>query len=521
MPGSSSVVKTAEAAVIQNELKTVVDEFYVILVHWMRGLADRRTLATKWAHLIHPKSFSYTDASGTLRTKNWMTETVPFGVGASWMQLSLEVQHFRVLRQDGNLFLASFELEQLTKESASIEETTIRKVTAWLKRSSSDSSTSSRIVLLHLHETWVEGHGPKSNSTTSRQAPPRQRRSELSDQEQKQKEWKMAKQIPSRRRHVSDRLEEFQAKPLLSDDTLIGISIRGWDIATSQGPIGDEGWFNEATTIIEDLSQYQFKKSPRHRKVGLPEMVFPSAHVALTRSKGDLFLSWDAIDALKEWSEAHQAIPLEDSTISYRGVNVLKTSDAKLWKSKHESSSSAAAAALNTADAIFHFDWTYSTPFIGKLYGMAGYNGWTKLEASGMPMHLLTDQSVPILYFDEVILYEDDLHDNGEVQLSMKLRVMPTCAYILSKLFVRVDNVLLRLRESRLLVDFGNHTLYRDVTWRECQWDNLEQHMLPTNVRAWTPDNKELPAFMQLLNKIPLVNVPEDMLAYAEMKLEA
>ena len=148
-------------------------------------------------------------------------------------------------------------------------------------------------------------------------------------------------------------------------------------------------------------------------------------------------------------------------------------------------------------------------------------SSWETLEKSGMPMHLLTDRTVPILLFDQLVLLEDDLHDNGEVQLSMKLRVMPTCAYILSKLFVRVDNVLLRLRESRLLVDFGNHTLYRDVTWRECQWDNLEQHMLPTNVRAWTPDNKELPAFMQLLNKIPLVNVPEDMLAHAEMKLEA
>jgi type 2A phosphatase activator TIP41 len=242
-------------------------------------------------------------------------------------------------------------------------------------------------------------------------------------------------------------------------------------------------------------------------------------HVAVERTSGDLFLSWDAIDALKEWSEAHQAIPLEDddtsSNVSFRGVNVLQTSDAKLWKSKHNSTST-----YNTADAIFHFDWTYSTPFLGKMYGLAGSSGWTKLEASGMPMHLLTDQSVPILYFDEVILYEDDLHDNGEVQMSVKLRVMPTCAYILSKLFVRVDNVLLRLRESRLLVDFESEKLYRDVTWRECQWEELEKQMLPTSVRAWTPDNKELPAFMQLLNKIPLTELPEDIFPHAEMSLE-
>lgn len=72
-----------------------------------------------------------------------------------------------------------------------------------------------------------------------------------------------------------------------------------------------------------------------------------------------------------------------------------------------------------------------------------------------MRMELLKDQSVPILFFDEFILYEDDLHDNGQCQYSVKLRVMPTCAYILARLWVRVDNIIVRLRETRVLIDFS------------------------------------------------------------------
>ena len=138
-----------------------------------------------------------------------------------------------------------------------------------------------------------------------------------------------------------------------------------------------------------------------------------------------------------------------------------------------------------------------------------------------MPMHFLTDQLVPILYFDQIILYKDDLydnlHDNGQVEYTVKVRFMPTCAYISSNLFLRVDHVLLRVRERRLLVDFSisnnnqQKMLYRDVTWRECKWEDLASHNLQTEVRAWTPeeDHKETPAFADLLSKLPLVTKKE------------
>lgn len=372
----------------------------------------------------------------------------------------------------------------------------------------------------------------------------------------------MSKSIPSRRRYVHPDLQAHGAKPLVSkkeqqQQHLVGISVAGWDIGTSQGPIGDSAWFDQALETLEPMSQYKASKSnDQQRQLVLPEMVFPFAHVILnfrhnrsaeSETNDVLCLSWDAMECLKEWAAAHQEIPLPSNddevdidtnnskstppSIEFRGVSVLQSSDATLWKRKRQqqegSSIGDATGSTNiSTTTTFHYDWTYSSGYWGTSR-IATTNetnmsiDWKPLTTSGMPMQLLTDQSVPILYFDQIVLLEDDLHDNGQVQLTVKIRVMPTCAYVLSQLFVRVDEVLVRVRETRLMVDFGSHKLYRDVTWRECHWENLTGHHLPNSVKAWThnetqPHSTDPAAFAQLLQRVPLVPLPEDILPHVE-----
>jgi TIP41-like family len=145
-------------------------------------------------------------------------------------------------------------------------------------------------------------------------------------------------------------------------------------------------------------------------------------------------------------------------------------------------------------------------------------------------MELLKDQSVPIIFFDEIILYEDDLHDNGLVQYSIKLRVMPACAYILARLFVRVDHVMIRVRETRLLIDFFGiqPQIYRDITWKECHWEQLNQYHLPTDVKSWTcldssfaqqqhPTHK-IQEFQSYLQQLPDVRLPKNYYQYASFE---
>ena len=237
------------------------------------------------------------------------------------------------------------------------------------------------------------------------------------------------------------------------------------------------------------------------------------------------------------------------SRIAWEGVSVLKSQDAKLWEQRaaekkqlKNAPSSADPAIIRLANSeddtdsaaeanpIFHYDWTYSSPFVVKSEG----GEWIELDESGMRMELLKDQSVPILFFDEIILYEDDLHDNGVAQYSVKLRVMPTCAYILARLFVRVDNVIIRLRETRILIDFFGikPQIFRDITWKECHWDDLTKKNLPTNVKAWTCHDtqhagsssggssslsspQQIQEFQRLLQQLPDVRLPKNYYQYA------
>lgn len=321
-------------------------------------------------------------------------------------------------------------------------------------------------------------------------------------------EESIASPIPqdvSQKRHVSPKLDKY-AKPLTWENTLVGVSVAGFDIGTSQGPIGDEVWYREMGSVLEGQAQSRVSPKPK-RKLCLPEMVFPTAHVALEGH--GVWLSWDVTDALEEWARAHQEIALHSSS-SNRGVQVVKVKDAKLWEKRQKKLQG------EKHSSRFHYDWTFSTPFVGKLEG----GHWDELDASGMRLELLTDQSVPILFFDEVILYEDDLHDNGDAQFSVKLRVMPSCAFVLARFWLRVDEVVVRVRETRVLVDFFGITprVYRDVTWRECWWDDLQANGLPTDIKSWTFQGRETPEWSMLLKSIPEVSLPNGIYKYAVME---
>lgn len=81
----------------------------------------------------------------------------------------------------------------------------------------------------------------------------------------------------------------------------------------------------------------------------------------------------------------------------------------------------------------------------------------------------------PILFFDEVDLYEDELGDNGMSLLSIKVRVMPERLLLLSRFFLRLDDVIFRVRDTRLYVEFGTGQVLRDVSVMESPYAKLKQ----------------------------------------------
>lgn len=58
---------------------------------------------------------------------------------------------------------------------------------------------------------------------------------------------------------------------------------------------------------------------------------------------------------------------------------------------------------------------------------------------------MLRDVSSPILMYDDVVLFEDFIHDHGVVRLSVKTRIMPQCWFVLLRYWLRVDNVIMKV----------------------------------------------------------------------------
>ena len=114
------------------------------------------------------------------------------------------------------------------------------------------------------------------------------------------------------------------------------------------------------------------------------------------------------------------------------------------------------------------YDWTYSTNYKGTLQNL-------DLKSSTLheiPIDKLTKPD-PILFFDEAILFEDELADNGISILSYKIRVMPTCLLLLCRFFLRIDDVIFRVRDTRCYIDFETNTLIREYKVQEQEYDKV------------------------------------------------
>ncbi|KAK7743403.1 Tap42 interacting protein [Diatrype stigma] len=126
-----------------------------------------------------------------------------------------------------------------------------------------------------------------------------------------------------------------------------------------------------------------------------------------------------------------------------------------------------------------------------------------------IPLELLKRRD-PILFFDEVVLYESELDDNGVSVLSAKVRVHERRLLLLCRLFLRVDGVVVRVRDARVYVDFDAEEVTREYTAREAAFEDARRALLMTGLR---PD--EITIALRDANKIA------DLLPIVEQTLES
>jgi type 2A phosphatase activator TIP41 len=195
----------------------------------------------------------------------------------------------------------------------------------------------------------------------------------------------------------------------------------------------------------------------------LPEMVFNS-HISVSHKNSLFSLEFRASDAL------FYATTAELSKNKHLGpikVNFVE------WEKKRREE-----GLEEQKDKI---DWTFTSTYSGTIHGAQSVH-----ETTEQIDYNMLKEKQKILFYDEILLYEDELHDWGSCKFHCKIRVMETCIFILTRCFLRVDNALVRVIDHRFFHVFGKDYWIREYTLKSSKYDEindpnpslLEEHVI-------------------------------------------
>ena len=200
--------------------------------------------------------------------------------------------------------------------------------------------------------------------------------------------------------------------------------LNGWTFDTIKSRISND---NEIEGIKAEHPKLDFP---------LPEMLFARNAVHCKTDK--ICISFSPIDALEGCKIQFDANKVADRTVfKVKGEwQERKDPDGNMIKTWRDD-----------------FDWTFTTNYFGTFVKDGAPTAAVKTDLK-IDYDLLRRRD-PILYYDAVDLFEDDLFDNGVSNLSVKIRVMEACFFVLMRLWLRVDKVYLRVYDTRVFHKFG------------------------------------------------------------------
>ncbi|MCJ1398324.1 hypothetical protein MMC11_001522 [Xylographa trunciseda] len=180
-----------------------------------------------------------------------------------------------------------------------------------------------------------------------------------------------------------------------------------------------------------------------------PEMIFGDNSISIEHIVSGWSISFNTFGALDK--------------VDKTGSSMLQVAHSKEWQSTRQEKHK------GITEVVKPFDWSYTTDYKGTLS-----SGGQTFTPTSLPIPLeLLKRPDPILFFDEVMLYEDEMADNGVTMLSCKVRVMPARLLLLCRFFMRLDNVLFRLRDTRLYVDFSTCQVIREYVAKEESYEAI------------------------------------------------
>ncbi|KAM1106418.1 hypothetical protein ACFX13_003340 [Malus domestica] len=275
-------------------------------------------------------------------------------------------------------------------------------------------------------------------------------------------------------------LKAAGAEPL--SDGRHGLRIHGWEIESRKRSI-----LSSSNTEL-----WEQKLQTCH----MPEMVFGDSGLFLNHVKSGATIHFNAFDALVGWKK--EALP------------PVEVPAAAQWKFRTKPSQ----------QVILDYDYTFTTPYSGsetikfdadklergEISKETGNLHWEDCKEKIDVVALASKE--PILFYDEVVLYEDELADSGVSLLTVKVRVMPSSWFLLLRFWLRVDGALMRLRDTRMHCSFSddaNPIILRESCWREATFQALAAKGYPSEDSAYNDPSiisQRLPVIMHKTQKL-------------------
>ncbi|KAJ3551884.1 hypothetical protein NM688_g4452 [Phlebia brevispora] len=234
------------------------------------------------------------------------------------------------------------------------------------------------------------------------------------------------------------------------------IEIGDWYIAAKTNPISNAAECDALQVSLSGLP--------------LPEMTFGNNSLELVHRPSGWSYAFTTADALRGVKNGELA----------EGDGGVKVGYAEAWLQSRTGPSS--QLPMPKTVPTKPYDWTYTTMYCGHEKCSLPSTSWHPADpdntSHAIPIAELTRQD-PILFYAEIPLFEDELHDNGASHLLVRIRVMPTCLFILCRFTLRVDNVLFRTYDTRLYHSFSSSPPFvvKETSGWEAPYERVKRHL--------------------------------------------
>ncbi|GAA5946997.1 hypothetical protein JCM3765_002111 [Sporobolomyces pararoseus] len=242
--------------------------------------------------------------------------------------------------------------------------------------------------------------------------------------------------------------------------------------------------FHIQSTKLPILTIPESDQASNDLDLALPEIIFGNNKLSIRHEATGFGLEWNTLDMLREVKKGPgwENLP---------GSGALKVAHADEWSRGQSSTNSTSRMTI-----VKPFDWTYTTlhpgttlPPTAALSASEFFSSssstpleWKQAPPThpGIPLALLARTDIPILFFDEVPLFEDELGDNGIADVTIRVRVNSSSFYVLARYALRIDHVLFRHFDVRVYHQFGSSEIVRELKGRQSSYEQVKARLSPS-----------------------------------------